>query len=56
MINAGELLLEEIRHEVRRMAFPIPGARTRIEFARLGEEAGFIGAAGWARKALSRTS
>jgi glucokinase len=56
MINAGESLLEDIRHDVRQMAFPIPAAKTRIEFARLGEEAGFVGAAGWARKILSRPS
>ena len=38
------------------MAFPIPAAKTRIEFARLGDEAGFVGAAGWARKVLTRPS
>ena len=56
MINAGESLLEDIRGDVRQMAFPIPAAKTRIEFAKLGEEAGFVGAAGWARKVLSRPS
>ncbi len=56
MINAGDSLLEDIRHDVRRMAFPIPARRTRIEFAKLGGEAGFVGAAGWARKVLSRPS
>jgi glucokinase len=56
MINAGQPLLDEIRRNVRQMAFPIPAARTRIEFALLGEEAGFVGAAGWARKVLSRPS
>lgn len=56
MTNAGDPLLEEIRRNIRRMAFPIPAARTRIEFARLGGEAGFVGAAGWARAVLSRTS
>jgi glucokinase len=55
MINAGQSLLDDIRQDVRRMAFPIPAARCRIEFASLGEEAGFVGAAGWARKILSRT-
>jgi glucokinase len=54
MINAGESLLEDIRDEVRKRAFPIPAAKTRIAFAQLGEEAGFVGAAGWARKVLSR--
>jgi glucokinase len=56
MINAGESLLDDIREDVRRMAFPIPAAKTRIAFAQLGEEAGFVGAAGWARKVLSRPS
>ncbi|MGP0068181.1 MAG: ROK family protein [Isosphaeraceae bacterium] len=56
MINAGESLLEDIRRDVREMAFPIPAAKARIAFAQLGEEAGFVGAAGWARKVLSRPS
>jgi glucokinase len=56
MIQAGESLLEDIRQDVRRMAFPIPAARTRIEFAKLGGEAGFVGAAGWARTVLNRPS
>jgi glucokinase len=56
MINAGHLLLDAIRRNVREMAFPIPAAKTRIEFARLGGEAGFVGAAGWARKILNRPS
>ena len=49
MIAAGEAFLEEIRIGVRAMAFPVPAAKTRIEYAQLGGEAGFIGAAGWAR-------
>jgi glucokinase len=56
MINAGPSLLDEIRQNVRRLAFPIPAAKTRIEYAQLGEEAGFVGAAGWARHVLTRTS
>jgi glucokinase len=56
MIDAGGLLLETIREGVRQMAFPIPAAKVRIEFAQLGGRAGFIGAAGWARKVLSRPS
>jgi glucokinase len=56
MINAGQPLLDEIRRHVRRLAFPIPAAKTRIEFAQLGEEAGFVGAAGWARNVLTRPS
>ena len=56
MINAGPSLLEDIRHDIRELAFPIPAAGTRIAFAQLGEDAGFVGAAGWARKVLSRPS
>jgi glucokinase len=52
MIAAGETFLEDIRSDVRAMAFPIPGTRTQIEFAELGGEAGFIGAAGCARLSL----
>jgi glucokinase len=49
MIAAGTPFLEQIRAEVRRIAFPVPAARTRIEYAELGNDAGFIGAAGCAR-------
>lgn len=41
--------LERIREEVRRRAFPILAEKTPIEFATLGADAGFIGAAGIAR-------
>jgi glucokinase len=49
MIAAGEKFLNDIRADIKEMAFPIPAARTRIEFAQLGGDAGFIGAAGCAR-------
>ncbi len=49
MIAAGPQFLEDIRSGVRTMAFPVPAARTRIDYARLGSDAGFIGAAGCAR-------
>jgi glucokinase len=54
MIAIGPAFLEDIRADVRSMAFPIPAARTRIEYAELGSDAGFIGAAGCARLAYSR--
>jgi len=41
--------LQRIREEVRRRAFPILAEKTSIEFATLGADAGFIGAAGIAR-------
>ncbi len=49
MIAAGDAFLEDIRSRIRAMAFPVPAERTRVEYARLGSEAGFIGAAGCAR-------
>jgi glucokinase len=54
MIAAGTSFLEDIRADVRSIAFPIPAARTRIEYAQLGSDAGFIGAAGCARLAYIR--
>jgi glucokinase len=49
MTAAGEPFLRRIRTHVQEMAFPVPAARTTICFARLGSDAGFIGAAGCAR-------
>jgi glucokinase len=45
----GRRFLQEIRAEVKKRAFPIPAAKTVIEYASLGSDAGFIGAAGCAR-------
>jgi glucokinase len=50
MIAAGREFLEAIRAGIREHAFPAAWERTRIEFAELGGDAGFIGAAGWARR------
>ncbi|MEO6807864.1 MAG: ROK family protein [Isosphaeraceae bacterium] len=52
MIAAGQEFLDAIRADVRTMAFPVCAANTRIEFAGLGGDAGFIGAAGCARLAF----
>src|SRR5262245_9123113 len=49
MVAAGPKFLDAIRSDISSMAFPIPAAKTRIEFAQLGGDAGFIGAAGCAR-------
>jgi glucokinase len=46
MIAAGEPFLERIRRHVRQLAFPVPAERTVLCYARLGNDAGFIGAAG----------
>jgi glucokinase len=45
----GRRFLEEIRAEIRKRAFPIPAAKTIVEYASLGGDAGYIGAAGCAR-------
>ena len=45
----GRRFLQEIRNEVKKRAFPIPAAKTIIDFAKLGGDAGYIGAAGCAR-------
>ena len=53
MIGAGLPFLEKIRSVIRQIAFPLPARETRIEFAQLGGDAGFIGAAGCARQAFA---
>lgn len=45
----GRRFLQEIRAEVKKRAFPIPAAKTVIEYASLGGDAGYVGAAGCAR-------
>jgi glucokinase len=55
MAASGPAFLEDIRAGIKRMAFPVPAAKTRVEYALLGTDAGFIGAAGWARE-LRRTA
>jgi glucokinase len=50
MIAAGEPFLGRIRDHVRRLAFPVPAARTVLRYAQLGSDAGFIGAAACARQ------
>jgi glucokinase len=55
MIAAGPSFLNDIRADIVRLAFPIPAARTRVEYAELGGDAGFIGAAGCARHAFGKS-
>ncbi len=45
----GRRFLQRLKDEVKARAFPIPAAQTRIDYASLGGDAGFIGAAGCAR-------
>lgn len=50
----GRKFIERVREVVRRRAFPIPAAKTIIDFAHLGGDAGYIGAAGIARFAYHK--
>ncbi|MBX9791830.1 MAG: ROK family protein [Pirellulales bacterium] len=45
----GRRFLARIREEVQRRAFPVLAARTTIDYASLGGDAGYLGAAGVAR-------
>ncbi len=47
--DLGRRFLARVREEVRRRALPVPAEETVIEFASLGADAGYIGAAGMAR-------
>ena len=51
----GKKFLSRIRQEVRSRAFPVLAKRTKISFASLGSDAGYIGAAGIARVVHRRT-
>ena len=51
MIAAGRPFLELIRAAVKRRVFPMLARKTRIVYAKLGDDAGFIGAAGCAKVA-----
>jgi glucokinase len=55
MIAAGPKFLDAIRSYILQYAFPIPARETRVEYAGLGGDAGFIGAAGCARIAYRTT-
>ena len=45
----GRRFLQRIKDEVRERAFPVPYEKTIIDYATLGGDAGYIGAAGCAR-------
>ncbi len=45
----GRRFLQRIKDEVKKRAFPVPYARTTIDYATLGSDAGYIGAAGCAK-------
>jgi glucokinase len=50
----GRSFLERVREVVRRRTFPVLAKRTVIDYASLGGDAGYIGAAGIARTAFRR--
>ncbi|MCE9547605.1 MAG: ROK family protein [Planctomycetia bacterium] len=50
----GRKFIERIRQEVRRRALPVVAAAARINYAELGSDAGFFGAAGLARADFHR--
>lgn len=52
----GRKFLSRVRQEARRRIFPLLAERTKIEYASLGSDAGFIGAAGVARVEHARVS
>ncbi len=50
----GRRFLEVVREEFHRRAFPVLAESIKIDYAELGGNAGFIGAAGCARRAFMR--
>ncbi|HID23352.1 MAG TPA: ROK family protein [Planctomycetaceae bacterium] len=50
----GRRFIQRIRDEVKVRAFPVPAEKTRIDYATLGNQAGYIGAAGCARLHFGR--
>ncbi len=56
MIETGEWFLDLIKSHIPKVAFPVPAERTLIRYARLGSDAGFIGAAACARLLAQRAA
>jgi glucokinase len=56
MIAAGPPFLDRIKRYIRENALPVPGERTRVCYAELGTDAGFIGAAGCARRTFATSA
>ncbi|HSA96877.1 MAG TPA: ROK family protein [Acidobacteriota bacterium] len=50
VVSAGRLLMDPVVAEARRWSHPIPFAGCRVERAALGNDAGLVGAAAWARR------
>jgi glucokinase len=49
MTAAGEPFLDAIRGYIRDLAFPVPAAKCQVRYAKLGTDAGYVGAAGCGR-------
>jgi glucokinase len=52
--DLGRRFLARVSEEIHSRAFPVLAKRTKLEYASLGADAGFIGAAGVARLAHRR--
>ena len=52
LAQAGHLILEPLRKELKRRALEAPGRRLKIVMAELGDDAGLVGVAGLALKRL----
>jgi glucokinase len=52
----GRNFLQAVRAEVRLRGFPAPAEQTRIDYASLGGDAGYLGAAGLARLAYHKSA
>jgi glucokinase len=50
MTAAGEPFLNQIKHYIKELAFPVPAEKTIVRYAKLGSDAGMIGAAACARQ------
>ncbi len=44
----GRKFIGLVQEEVKKLTFPVPAAKVRIDYAKLGGQAGFIGAGGCA--------
>ncbi|WP_020474128.1 ROK family protein [Zavarzinella formosa] len=54
MTAAGDPFLNRIRHYIHELAFPVPAAKTIVQYALLGSDAGFIGAAACGRQLVKK--
>jgi glucokinase len=54
MVAAGEGFLNRIRHHICQLAFPVPAAQTEVRYAKLGSDAGYIGAAACAKQLVTK--